>query len=95
MPAADATSADILGAGGYIFATPESIGAMAGRMKDFFDRTYYAVLDQINARPYVTLICAGSDGHNTSRQIMRVVTGRRLRPIAPTPRHLRQSSHRK
>ena len=36
LPAADATSADVLGADGYIFATPENLGAMAGRMKDFF-----------------------------------------------------------
>jgi hypothetical protein len=31
-------------------------------MKDFFDRSYYAVLDRINGRPYATMICAGSDG---------------------------------
>jgi len=37
---------------------------MSGQMKDFFDRTYYAVLDQVNGRPYATLICAGSDGRN-------------------------------
>src|SRR5215469_8979859 len=55
LPAADTTSADVLGADGYIFATPENLGAMAGRMKEFFDRTYYAALDQINGRPYATL----------------------------------------
>jgi len=82
LPAADTTSADVLGADGYIFATPENLGAMAGRMKEFFDRTYYAALDQINGRPYATLICAGSDGHNAARQILRIVTGWRLRPIA-------------
>jgi multimeric flavodoxin WrbA len=56
---------------------------MAGAMKDFFDRTYYAALDRLNGRPYATLICAGSDGENAARQIARIATGWRLKPIAP------------
>jgi multimeric flavodoxin WrbA len=55
---------------------------MAGAMKDFFDRTYYAALDQVNGRPYATLICAGSDGENAARQIARIATGWRLNPVA-------------
>jgi hypothetical protein len=51
-------------------------------MKDFFDRSYYPVLDRINGRPYATLICAGSDGENAARQIARIATGWRLRAIA-------------
>ena len=50
-------------------------------MKDFFDRTYYPVLDRIVGRPYATLICAGSDGENAARQIQRIATGWRLKPI--------------
>jgi multimeric flavodoxin WrbA len=82
LTAADAGAADVLSADGYIFATPENLAAMAGRMKDFFDRTYYPVLDRINGRPYATLICAGSDGENAARQIARIATGWRLRPVA-------------
>ena len=55
---------------------------MAGRMKDFFDRCYYPALDRINGRPYATLVCAGSDGENAARQIARIATGWRLRPVA-------------
>ena len=73
---------DVLAADGYIFATPENLAALAGKMKDFFDRTYYAALDCINGRPYATLICAGSDGQNAARQIARIATGWRLRAIA-------------
>ena len=51
-------------------------------MKNFFDRTYYPVLDRINGRPYATMICAGSDGENAARQIARIATGWRLRAIA-------------
>jgi multimeric flavodoxin WrbA len=81
--AATATQpADVLAAQGYIFATPENLAALAGLMKDFFDRTYYPVLDRINGRPYATLVCAGSDGSNAVRQIERIVTGWRLRAVA-------------
>jgi NAD(P)H-dependent FMN reductase len=80
--APDATPADVLGADGYIFASPENLGAIAGGMKDFFDRSYYPALDRINGRPYATLICAGSDGHNAARQIARIATGWRLRQVS-------------
>lgn len=74
---------DVLGASGYLFATPENLGSMAGMLKDFFDRTYYAALDRVNGRPYATMICAGSDGHGAARQIERIATGWRLRQVAP------------
>ena len=80
--AAEAGPDELLQANGYIFATPENLAMMAGMMKDFFDRTYYPVLDRIVGRPYATLICAGSDGENAARQIQRIVTGWRLKPIA-------------
>ncbi len=73
---------DLLAAEGYIFATPENLAALAGLMKDFFDRTYYPALNRINGRPYATLVCAGSDGQNAVRQIERIVTGWRLRAVA-------------
>ena len=82
LTAPEAHGADVLAADGYVFATPENLAALAGRMKDFFDRTYYAALDRINGRPYATLICAGSDGTNAARQIARIATGWRLRAIA-------------
>lgn len=82
LPAGEASGADVLEADGYIFATPENLAAMAGRMKDFFDRTYYDALDRISGRPYALLVCAGSDGTNAVRQVRRIVTGWRLREVA-------------
>lgn len=82
LTAPQANGDDMLTADGYIFATPENLAALAGKMKDFFDRAYYPVLDRINGRPYVSLICAGSDGQNAVRQIARIATGWRLRVIA-------------
>ena len=82
LGAAEAQASDVLRADGLIFATPENLAAMSGKMKDFFDRTYYAALDRVNGRPYATLICAGSDGRNAAQQIERIATGWRLKPIA-------------
>jgi multimeric flavodoxin WrbA len=82
--AADARSDDVLQADGYLFATPENLAAVAGLMKDFFDRTYYAALDRIGGRPYALLVCAGSDGTNAVRQVERIATGWRLTRVAPS-----------
>lgn len=82
LHAAQAGPADVLAADGYVFATPENLAAMSGQLKDFFDRSYYGVLDQVNGRPYASLICAGSDGSNAARQIARIATGWRLNAVA-------------
>ena len=82
LRAAEAGPDDVLQSDGYIFATPENLASIAGLMKDFFDRCYYPVLERINGRPYVTLVCAGSDGHNAVRQLERIATGWRLNQVA-------------
>lgn len=82
LRADEAGAEDVLQADGYLFVAPENLAAIAGVMKDFFDRTYYAVLERINGRPYATLVCAGSDGSNAVRQIERICTGWRLKAVA-------------
>jgi multimeric flavodoxin WrbA len=72
----------LLAADGYLFCTPENLGAVSGLLKDFFDRCYYPALGRIEGRPYASLICAGNDGQNAARQIERIATGWRLRAIA-------------
>ena len=74
---------EVLAADGYLFACPENLAAMAGLMKDFFDRCYYPALERLNGRPYASLICAGSDGSNAAAQLARIATGWRLREISP------------
>lgn len=83
LHASEAGPSDVLEADGYVFATPENLGAMSGMMKDFFDRTYYAALDRIVGRPYAALVCAGSDGENAARQMERIAAGWRLKAVAP------------
>ena len=82
LHASQAGPDEVLAADGLIFATPENLAAMSGQLKDFFDRSYYAVLDRVNGRAYASLVCAGSDGRNAARQIERIATGWRLKPIA-------------
>lgn len=82
LAADDAQADDLLAADGYLFACPENLAAMSGAMKEFFDRNYYPVLERLNGRPYGMLIAAGSDGTNAVRQMARIATGWRLKPIA-------------
>ena len=84
LHASNAGPDDVLAADAYLFATPETLASMAGLMKDFFDRCYYAALDRINGRPYAAMVCAGSDGQGAVRQIERIATGWRLKAVAET-----------
>ena len=80
-PAHEAGADDLLAADGFIFAAPENLAAIAGVMKDFFDRAYYPVLGRIEGRPYAQMVCAGSDGENAARQTARIATGWRLKEV--------------
>lgn len=82
VAAADVVPDHLLAADGYIFCCPENLGTMSGLMKEMFDRTYYPVLGRIEARPFATLIAAGSDGEGAQRQIDRIATGWRLKRVA-------------
>lgn len=82
IAAGEATAGDMLAATAYLFCCPENLAAISGAMKEFFDRTYYALLGQIEGRAYATIIAAGTDGSAAQRQIDRVATGWRLRRVA-------------
>jgi multimeric flavodoxin WrbA len=82
VAAAEATADVLLSAAGYLFVCPENLGTMSGVMKECFDRNYYALLGEIEGRPYATIIAAGSDGAGAQAQIERIVTGWRLRRVA-------------
>lgn len=81
--AAEVTLEEVLAAQGYLFCAPENLATLSGEMKEFFDRCYYGALDLVNGRPYLALVAAGSDGSGAVRQIERICTGWRLRPLAP------------
>lgn len=78
VPAAEATAEDFLLADAYLFCAPENLASLSGTMKECFDRLYYALLEQLNGRPYAAIISAGTDGQNALRQLQRICTGWRL-----------------
>lgn len=83
LAANEATSVDVLAADALLFAAPENLAALSGAMKEFFDRSYYELLDRCNSKAYATIISAGSDGEGAQRQLDRIAKGLRLRRVAP------------
>jgi multimeric flavodoxin WrbA len=82
LAAEAAQAADLLAADAYLFVCPENLAGLSGEMKAFFDRTYYPLFEHIEGRPYAVMIAAGSDGTGAARQLLRIVTGWRLRAVA-------------
>lgn len=71
----DADAEDLLWAHGLLLGTPENFGYMSGAMKDFFDRTFYAVEGKIAPLPYSVFISAGNDGTGALTAIRRIAKG--------------------
>ena len=71
----DATSAHVLNADGILLFTTENFGYMSGALKDFFDRTYYDLIDRKGGLPYSLIVRAGNDGTGTVRSVKSICTG--------------------
>jgi multimeric flavodoxin WrbA len=74
---------ELLDAQGVLLGTPEHFGYMSGALKDFFDRTFYAVEGRLRGLPYALFVSAGNDGTGAVRAVERIVTGYGWSAIAP------------
>ena len=73
--ALEATTEDLLWAGGVLLGTPEHFGYMSGALKDFFDRTFYPAEGRTGGLPWALFVSAGNDGRGTVAAVERIVTG--------------------
>jgi multimeric flavodoxin WrbA len=79
--ARDATAEDVLNCAGLLLGTPEKFGYMAGLMKDFLERIFYACEGKVEGLPYALFVSAGNDGSGAVSSVERIVTGLRLKKI--------------
>ena len=82
LHADQANAESVLASSAIAVVAAENLAALSGRIKDFFDRSYYPLLGRTEGLPFASVICAGSDGDGAQRQLDRIALGLRWRRVA-------------
>ena len=86
LAAPDADAGDVEGADATVLITPENFGMVSGLMKDFLERIYPWFEEVPNRRPgmpYLLIAKGGNDGTGAVRDVTRILTGLRWKPVLP------------
>lgn len=78
--------ADVEAAAGTVIITPERFGMVSGLVKDLLERIYpwfEDVPDRRPGMPYALVAKGGNDGTGAVRDVERILTGLRWRPVLP------------
>ena len=79
----DATPRDVLAADALILGTPANFGYMSGALKDFFDRTYEALLPHTVGLPYALYVRGKTDATGAVNSVEAIVRGLKWRAVQP------------
>jgi len=71
----DAGVDDVLRADALLLATPAHFGYMAGAVKDFFERIYYACLERSTGLPYGLIVKGDTDVDGALSSVTKIATG--------------------
>ncbi len=79
----EASADDVRASEAVILGTTENLGYMSGALKDFFDRSYFGLLDRTDALPFAFYVRAGQDGTGTRRAIESICGGLKWKLAQP------------
>lgn len=82
LRAAEAGTRDLIWCDGVLLFFPENFAVIAGGMKDFFDRSFYPVIERQIILPYGVFICTGNDGTNALQDFERIARGYSWRSVS-------------
>jgi NAD(P)H-dependent FMN reductase len=86
LAAPDAGVDDVEGAAAAVLLTPENFGMVSGLVKDFLERIYpwfEEVPNRNPGLPYLLVAKGGNDGTGAVRDVTRILTGLRWKPVLP------------
>jgi multimeric flavodoxin WrbA len=90
--AADANADDLLNCDAVIMGTPNYFNYMAGMMKDFFDRNFFAMKGKVDGKPYATFGSYGGGGEKAIESLNKECDNLGLKKSAESVGALREPS---